>query len=559
MAISKFEARKELYRRGELTGELKEVFDELYKRGEITLDDNNLPEQPPEQTSQDPTFLERNLPLIKEDLRGLSKQLLPQLAKGITSIYPVPDEQIGVGRDVIKKLIDNPGLLKQVPGLLKQAPGQILESFTESGKALINPSIQEVPEYERLKAGADIAGTLVGTGAGAKLAYKGMGAGYKGAKKLFGSKPGVISRTEFDTARDVLEKPNIKEVLSGSKRVPIGKFTDPRFINKIGSDTAKRLDALKESIIAKQSAAVPDTLLPAGLNKKILTSLKKERILEPTFKTVEKPLTNLEKMGREARFDYSKTRKVRRPITEIDTPEEILEATTAIKAGKTTSKANLQTLIKDIQSPNLTAKKAYALRRKADDSINFNDTKEIQRPYKKIRDILDDALRDPEFNPKWKEYGKETDNLSSLLYNKKVKGLMEETDPKKTTFSFGEKLLSAKPGAQTGFREVVSKLDLDEKQRGLKDVITEGLDTIEMSKAYKEVSAPLLKKIPFGVGEFGEDIYKRSIPIRQGAGFLGKSIKTFKGVGKANLLQRAADGSYTEQTKQQLQNNQNKP
>ena len=27
MAISKFEARKELYRRGELTGELKEVFD----------------------------------------------------------------------------------------------------------------------------------------------------------------------------------------------------------------------------------------------------------------------------------------------------------------------------------------------------------------------------------------------------------------------------------------------------------------------------------------------------------------------------------------------------
>ena len=72
------------------------------------------------------------------------------------------------------------------------------------------------------------------------------------------------------------------------------------------------------------------------------------------------------------------------------------------------------------------------------------------------------------------------------------------------------------------------------------------------------MSAPLLKKIPFGVGEFGEDIYKRSIPIRQGAGFLGKSIKTFKGVGKANLLQRAADGSYTEQTKQQLQNNKNK-
>ena len=54
MAISKFEARKELYRRGKLTGELKEVFDELNRRGKLSLDVDVETIQPTEQQKQSP-------------------------------------------------------------------------------------------------------------------------------------------------------------------------------------------------------------------------------------------------------------------------------------------------------------------------------------------------------------------------------------------------------------------------------------------------------------------------------------------------------------------------
>lgn len=98
MAISKFEARKELYRRGELTGQLKEVFDELNRRGELTFEKNIDPKQEPQvqepqvQESVEEPVQEENLlqKLLRFDRERVEKKEKELQERGITGIFGQP-------------------------------------------------------------------------------------------------------------------------------------------------------------------------------------------------------------------------------------------------------------------------------------------------------------------------------------------------------------------------------------------------------------------------------------------------------------------------------------
>jgi len=302
--------------------------------------------------------------------------------------------------------------------------------------------------------------------------------------------------------------------------------------------------------------AVTNAVLPPGLNEKIFSKLKDEGHLDTAYKTRKVPLTPLETKKDRAMFGAKTEKTVSSPIIEGDTNEELLKGSLAIKQGTASNQAHLKNIIRDLNNPNLTVEDAYNIRRKADQSINYNDPKILQEPFLAIRREIDSVLRNEKFNPNWKEYAKETDNLKSLLENKTVKKLMDETTLELTTDKLGEKIVNVSPAAKQRFRKVIKDLKVtDPEQLNLQKNIIEGIDVFDMKKAYDQYQSPVfLRKLPI-VGEFAQEGFKRSMPLQQNIGNLNRNLQAIGDyVAPAYLTGKSVHGGLTEARKKQIEN-----
>jgi hypothetical protein len=395
------------------------------------------------------------------ELEGDTPPSLDTIKKVFASIPPEPEigyapppektlrEKIATGaRAAQLGSIALPGLL----GTPVSSVGRVVEGLAEG---------ETTPQA--LKAGATSASFDIATAGIGKYAKLG-----KQALKARKARKGGISQTEFESAKDVLDRN--KELFSGRKKVATSKLADPNYVNVVGDQTGDTIDALKKTIMSKQKNAIakgdiPLNQLPADKYKK-LTDKFKDIDLDP----------------------------------DVTTPK--------------TYKKILETL----SDPNITTEKLYESRKRADKAINYNESEILQEPYVKIRRKINEILRDPDFNTKAKEYGKETDNLKSLLETRSVKNLVRKTDPEKGTGKFGEGYIAAGQSNQNELKNVIKKLKIEGKlQKDLQKDIIEGLGTVETSKAFRDIKAPtIIGDIPV-IGRTLTQTYKSTLPLQQRA------------------------------------------
>jgi hypothetical protein len=375
-----------------------------------------------------------------------------------------------------------------LPGLLGtpvSSVGRVVEGLAEG---------ETTPQA--LKAGATSAAFDIATAGIGKYAKA-----FKQARKARKAQKGGISQTEFESAKDVLDRN--KQLFSGRKKVPTSKLADPNYVNVVGDKTGDTIDALKKTIMSKQKNAIakgdiPLNQLPADKYKK-LTDKFKDIDLDPD-------------------------------VTTPKTYKKILEI---------------------LGDPNITAEKLYEARRLADEAINPNETKVFQKPYTTIRRKINEILRDPDFNTKAKEYGKETDNLKSLLETKSVANLVRKTDPGKGTGKFGEGYIAAGQSNQKELKDIIKKLKIEGKlQKDLQKDIIEGLESVETSKAFRDIKVPtIIGDIPV-LGRTLTQAYKSTLPLQQRA----KEQLPFaiSRLYAREAPQRQETGQLTPQTTQQI-------
>lgn len=395
------------------------------------------------------------------ELEGDTPPSLETIKKVFASIPPEPEikyapppektlrEKIATGaRAAQLGSIAIPGLL----GTPVSSVGRVVEGLAEG---------ETTPQA--IKAGATSAAFDIATAGIGKYAKLG-----KQAIKARKAKKGGISQTEFESAKDVLDRN--KKLFSGRKKVATSKLDDPNYVNVVGDKTGDTIDALKKTIMSKQKNAIAKGDIP--LNRLPADKYKK---LTDKFKDID--------------FD-----------PDVTTPK------------------NYKKILETLSDPNITAEKLYEARRLADEAINPNETKVFQKPYITIRKKINEILRDPDFNTKAKEYGKETDNLKSLLETKSVANLVRKTDPGKGTGKFGEGYIAAGQSNQKELKDIIKKLKIEGKlQKDLQKDIIEGLETVETSKAFRDIKAPtIIGDIPV-IGRTLTQAYKSTLPLQQRA------------------------------------------
>jgi hypothetical protein len=392
---------------------------------------------------------ENKIPIFNE----LAKRGLVRLQKPEIGYAPPPEktlrEKIATGaRAAQLGSLALPGLI----GTPVSSIGRVVEGLAEG----------ETPP-QALKAGATSAAFDVATAGLGRYARAG-----KQALKARKARKGGISQTEFESAKDVLDRN--KELFSGRKKVSTSKLSDPNYINVVGDRTGDTIDALKKTIMSKQQNAIgkgdiPLNELPADKYKK-LTDKFKDIDLDPD-------------------------------VTTPKTYKRIIDA---------------------LSDPNITTQKLYDARKLADEAISPIEAKVLQKPYIKVRKKIDELLRDPSLNTKGKEYAKETDNLRSLLESKSVKNLVQKTDLEKGAGKFGEGYISSGQSNQKELKNIINKLKIEGKlQKDLQKDIIEGLKSVETSKAFRDIKPPLIiRKLPF-IGDVAGDIYKKTLPLQQQA------------------------------------------
>jgi hypothetical protein len=430
------------------------------------------------------------------ELEGDTPPSLDTIKKVFASIPPEPEikyapppektlrEKIATGaRAAQLGSIALPGLL----GTPVSSVGRVVEGLAEG---------ETTPQA--LKAGATSAAFDIATAGIGKYAKLG-----KQTLKARKAKKGGISQTEFESAKDILNRN--KELFSGRKKVSTSKLSDPNYVNVVGDKTGDTIDALKKTIMSKQQNAIakgdiPLNQLPADKYKKI-TDKFKDIDLDP----------------------------------DVTTPK------------------TYKRIIDVLSDPNITTQKLYDARKLADEAISPIEAKVLQKPYIRVRKKIDELLRDPNLNTKGKEYAKETDNLRLLLESKSVKNLVQKTDLEKGTGKFGEVYIAAGQSNQNELKNVIKKLKIEGKlQKDLQKNIIEGLETVETSKAFRDIKPPLIiRKLPF-VGDVAGDIYKKTLPLQQQAkGQFPFAIS--RGLARtATPIERQESGGIAPRTLQQI-------
>ena len=332
------------------------------------------------------------------------------------------------------------------------------------------------------------------------LATLGLGKAIKSglaARKAAKAKKGV-SQVDFETAQDVLKRN--KEFFSGSKKIKTSNLSDPRYVNAVGDQTSKTISTLEKTIRSKQQNAVKDGVILGKAQKKLYKNL-----------------------------------------SEIDLEPDV------------SSPKTYNTILDVLSDPNLTTSKLYDARKLADQAINYTEAKVFQKPYIKIRRNIDQLLRDPMINTKAKEYGKETDNLKTILENRVVKNLIKRTDEQTGLGKFGEGFMSSGAANQKSFKKVINKLKLDPGvQEKLRKDILEGAKSLETAKAFKDIKPPLLlRKTPF-IGDVIGEAYKSTLPTQQKLGEILPGVARKALSRAATPIEREESGGIAPRTLQQI-------
>ena len=163
------------------------------------------------------------------------------------------------------------------------------------------------------------------------------------------------------------------------------------------------------------------------------------------------------------------------------------------------------------------------------------------------------------FNVKGKEYLKETQNLRFLLEDPAIQPALGILRNKGTGVKFAKKYSSEGIDFRETVKDAISKIDVPDK--ALKNEAISSLRTLDAIEEFKNLAkGPISPKLGVrGSGpidralELAGDTARATIPAQQQIKRITSPLfKTFKGIGRANLLQRAADGSYTEESKKTL-------
>jgi hypothetical protein len=103
-----------------------------------------------------------------------------------------------------------------------------------------------------------------------------------------------------------------------------------------------------------------------------------------------------------------------------------------------------------------------------------------------------------------------------LLENKSVANLVRKTDPGQGTGKFGEGYIAAGQSNQKELKDIIKKLKIEGKlQKDLQKDIIEGLETVETSKAFRDIKPPtIIGDIPF-IGRTLTQAYKSTLPLQQ--------------------------------------------
>lgn len=257
--VSKYEARLELYKRGELEGEQKKVFDELNRRGQL-----DIQQKKPERT-------------ISQRLLNLATLLqTPAAAETLRKQMP----NVGIKETAEDIATVAPYTIGMVPGI---APAVTGVSETTLGL------LEGQKPKEAIKRGVTAAGTeaaLGGFGKPIKLAKEVPVIGKvleKGVLGLAGEKTGQVSEKIGKKTLDLLTRFATKEdknILNIAKAKPLTTAIKQQDNASLAADISQ----IRNDLINKQEVEYKQAFdkLPQGLlNKKIQTQELAEYIFNP--------------------------------------------------------------------------------------------------------------------------------------------------------------------------------------------------------------------------------------------------------------------------------------
>ena len=128
---------------------------------------------------------------------------------------------------------------------------------------------------------------------------------------------------------------------------------------------------------------------------------------------------------------------------------------------------------------------------------------------------------------------------------------MRKTDPGKGTGKFGEGYIAAGQSNQKELKDIIKKLKIEGKlQKDLQKDIIEGLESVETSKAFRDIKVPtIIGDIPV-LGRTLTQAYKSTLPLQQRA----KEQLPFaiSRLYAREAPQRQETGQLTPQTTQQI-------
>ena len=591
----------ELYKRGALPEKVKNDLEELARTGVISLEipqeeeieEVAIPEPVTKINPQEHPMMRytkpmgtRNLPLIKQDLinigQGIKERLsnvdlegsdipVPPIMKAVGAWRELIKPEVQGGKDVIKALIQNPSLLKEIPSA-------VIDSAKGDWAEVWDPNLSG---YERAKAGVNV-GSLAAGGVGVGgLATRGLIKGVKGVGKGFGAglrtglkaidepiDPSLVEQipTNIESVVDKVNAPRIQNItkqLINNKQGRKALAQPEATIQQLGEDFNEKFQGIKSNITNAQQNSVSnrvDSNIQRIMLENIYNDFKNENFLDPVTKTrINKEMV----MGKDNILEM-----VDKKVTETVVPETVKDYAKAInnqKGGLPSNQPKVKTLINRLKNDTSSTQSVYKVRRLADESINWTENSPLNEALLIIRNRADEVLRDLRFNKKADQYGRNTDNLKRFYDSPHLTSLGKKGA---SSMKFGIDYSEMYPDQQSSIRKILEQIKqpTDSQWTALSNKLNKKTDTF--SKERKEALNILdfiealklhgtIKKKPlskFGGPWFQETLraLTPSIAQQQQFGRQGKKITRRGLIGGIPTLSRLPNGELTEESKANL-------
>lgn len=531
-------------------------------------------------------FVDRNLPPIKQDLsnigQGIKERLsnvdlegsdipVPPIMKAVSAWRELIKPEVQGGKDVIKALIQNPSLLKEIPSaVIDSAKGDVAE--------LRDPNLSE---YERAKAGVNV-GSLAAGGVGVGgLATRGLIKGVKGVGKGFGAgfRTGLKAidepidsslveqiPTNIESIVDKVNAPRIQNITKQLINTEQGRkaLAQPEAaIQQLGVDFNKKYQGIKSNIINAQQNSVSDNVDPniqRIMLENIYKDFKNENYINPVTETRTKKA-----MGTDDGGYYGLVDKEVREEVVPETIQDFAKAINNQKGGLPSNQPKVKTLINRLKNDNSSTQSVYEVRRLADESINWTDKSPQNEALSIIRNRADEVLRDLRFNKKADQYARNTDSLNKFYNSPDLTALGKKGA---SSMKFGIDYSKMYPDQQSSIRKILEQIEqpadsqwtaLSNKLNKKTDTFSkdrkEALNKLDFIEALKLHGTIKQKPLPEFGGKSVQSFVRKmtpSIAQQQQFGRQGKNITRRGLIGGIPTLTRLPNGELTEESKQNL-------